>query len=163
MTHGLIGLRLEALDLAELVRELADVVLPLARGRGLTLSVSHPKGPLLIKGDPTRLEQVVANLLDNAVKYTDPGGAIELAVEVEPLSAQAVVRVRDTGQGIRPDLLPRVFELFVQADRSSGDARGLGVGLTLVRRLVELHGGSVEAHSDGPGKGSEFVSTGCRS
>jgi PAS domain S-box-containing protein len=109
-----------------------------------------------VDGDPTRLEQVVWNLLDNAVKYTPPGGRIDVVVERE--GDEAVLRVRDSGTGIAADVLPRIFDLFVQAhaslDRTQG---GLGLGLSLVRRLVELHGGRVEASSDGPGRGSEFV------
>ena len=109
-----------------------------------------------MSGDATRLEQVVANLLTNAAKYTDPGGQITLTVEAT--DGRAVVRVADTGIGISADVLPRVFDLFVQAERRLDRARGgAGIGLTLVKRLVELHGGSVEAHSAGPGQGSEFV------
>src|SRR5215831_1454940 len=125
------------------------------RGR-VTLSVSLPPEPVYAEADPTRLQQVVGNLLSNAAKYTDPGGHILLTARQE--GAELVLRVRDTGIGIPADVLPRIFDLFVQAerrlDRSQG---GLGIGLTLVKRLVEMHGGSVTAHSDGPGKGSEFV------
>jgi CheY-like chemotaxis protein len=109
-----------------------------------------------VNGDPTRLEQVVSNLLDNAVKYTPPGGRVEVTIVAE--GTDAVLRVRDTGVGIQQDTLPLIFDLFVQAnqtlDRSEG---GLGLGLTLVKRLVELHGGTVSASSAGPNRGSEFV------
>jgi CheY-like chemotaxis protein len=112
--------------------------------------------PVLVEGDPTRLEQVVWNLLDNALKYTPPGGRIDVSVDQE--GPEAVLRVRDSGAGIAAGMLPRIFDLFVQApaslDRSQG---GLGLGLTLVRRLVELHGGQVAATSAGPGQGSEFI------
>ena len=109
-----------------------------------------------------RLAQVIANLLNNAAKYTEPGGKIRLTAELASGGRQPpdeiVLRVRDTGVGIAPDVLPRVFDLFVQADHPSSLSQGgLGIGLTLVKRLVEMHGGRVEAHSDGPGKGSEFV------
>jgi two-component system CheB/CheR fusion protein len=108
-----------------------------------------------LQADPIRLEQVLINLLHNAVKFTQPGGHIWLTAERD--NAEVVVCVRDTGIGIAGELLPRIFDEFVQDDRApAGSQSGLGIGLTLVRRLVELHGGSVRAHSDGPGKGSEF-------
>src|SRR5262249_6382990 len=117
---------------------------------------SLPPQPVYVDADPTRLQQVVGNLLSNAGKYTDPGGHILLTARQE--GSELLLRVRDTGIGIAPDMLPVIFDLFVQAerrlDRSQG---GLGIGLTLVRRLVEMQGGSVSAHSEGPGKGSEFV------
>jgi CheY-like chemotaxis protein len=112
--------------------------------------------PLLVEADPVRLEQILTNLLNNAAKYTDPGGRLKLTAELE--DGQALVRVRDNGLGISADLLPHVFDLFTQGtrllDRSQG---GLGIGLTLVKKLVELHGGTVQAFSAGPGQGSEFV------
>jgi CheY-like chemotaxis protein len=118
--------------------------------------VSLPPQPVFVDADPTRVQQVAGNLLTNAAKYTDPGGHIRLTVR--PEGTDVVLRVRDTGIGIAPEMLPRIFDLFVQAerrlDRSQG---GLGIGLTLVRRLVEIHGGSVTAHSGGPGGGSDFV------
>jgi CheY-like chemotaxis protein len=108
-----------------------------------------------VSGDPARLEQVVSNLLDNALKYTPPGG--QVTVRIEQAGDDAVLRVRDSGEGIRGDLLDRIFDLFVQEPQALDRTRGgLGLGLTLVRRLVELHGGSVAAASDGPGRGSEF-------
>src|SRR5262249_19895662 len=129
---------------------------PLARERGLILAGALPPAPVCVEADPTRLQQVVGNLLSNAAKYTDPGGHILLSARQE--GSEVVLRLRDTGVGISPEMLPRVFELFVQAerrlDRSYG---GLGIGLTLVRRLVEMHGGTITAHSEGPGKGSEFT------
>jgi two-component system CheB/CheR fusion protein len=120
------------------------------------LTVVLPERPLRVEGDMTRLVQVVANLLNNAAKYTEEGGHI--AVEVRDEGGMATVAVRDNGIGLSAELLPHVFDLFTQAnqalDRSQG---GLGIGLTLVRRLVELHGGTVDAKSDGPGQGSEFI------
>jgi signal transduction histidine kinase len=118
--------------------------------------VSLPEEPLRFEADPTRIIQIVGNLLDNAAKYTPRGGEISVRGYYE--RGEVVLRVRDTGIGISPEMLPRVFDLFVQKDpflaRSEG---GLGVGLTLARTLVELHGGSINAHSEGSGRGSEFV------
>jgi signal transduction histidine kinase len=109
-----------------------------------------------LEADPTRLAQVVTNLVNNAAKYTEEGGHIWLTAE--RAGNEAVLRVRDDGIGIAPEVLPRVFELFAQGERALGRAQGgLGIGLSLVRRLVEMHGGTITAHSDGPGKGSEFV------
>ncbi|MGH7307780.1 MAG: hybrid sensor histidine kinase/response regulator [Candidatus Rokuibacteriota bacterium] len=111
---------------------------------------------LSVSADPTRLEQILSNLLDNALKYTPPGGRIEVMIAAE--GRDAVVRVRDTGIGIQPAMLPVIFDLFVQANQVPDHSKGgLGVGLTLVKRLVELHGGSVAASSEGPNRGSEFV------
>jgi CheY-like chemotaxis protein len=108
-----------------------------------------------VKADPARLAQILANLLNNAAKYTPDGGAIWLTVERE--ENKAVFRIRDTGAGIAPDMLPRIFEPFIQADQSLDRSQGgLGIGLTLARRLVEMHGGTIEAHSAGLGQGSEF-------
>jgi CheY-like chemotaxis protein len=123
---------------------------------GHTLTVVLPDEPIRIEADPTRLVQIVTNLLDNAVKYTNPGGLIELAAQRD--GAHVAVRVRDDGIGIPPDLQPRIFDLFTQGDvpiaRSLG---GLGLGLSLVRSLTELHGGTVSVHSEGAGHGSQFV------
>jgi CheY-like chemotaxis protein/anti-sigma regulatory factor (Ser/Thr protein kinase) len=112
--------------------------------------------PLMVDADPVRVEQIVTNLLSNASKYTKPRGAIRLTAKVE--GEEAVIRVRDTGVGISPEFLPRVFTLFAQADTSSDRSQGgLGIGLAIVKHLVELHGGTVEAESEGPGKGSQFA------
>jgi PAS domain S-box-containing protein len=156
ISRGLIDLHTEPVDMTPLVNRTVEAIRPLAEQRRHQLTVSLSPEPLQVAGDPTRLEQVVTNLLNNACKYTDPGGHIRLTVGRE--GGQVVLRVRDDGTGIAPDMLPNVFDLFVQAerrlDRSQG---GVGIGLTLVKRLVELHGGSVEAHSPGLGQGSEFV------
>src|SRR5262249_37428841 len=129
---------------------------PLLEARGHALAVELLPEPVLVEADATRLAQVFANLLNNAAKYTNDGGRI--GVTVERQGAQAVVRVRDTGIGIPTELLPHVFDLFTQGDRSLARSEGgLGIGLTLVKSLVELHGGRVEAFSEGPGQGSEFV------
>ena len=120
------------------------------------LSTSVPSEPLHVEGDPTRLEQIVTNLLNNAVKYTEPGGQITLSLVRE--ADQAVLRVRDTGIGITAEMQENIFDLFVQADHSLDRGRGgLGIGLTLVRRLVELHGGTISVFSRGLGHGSEFA------
>jgi CheY-like chemotaxis protein len=119
-------------------------------------SVSLPETPLWFEADPTRITQVVGNLLDNAAKYTPPGG--EIAVTGHREGDEVVLRVRDTGIGIAPEMLPRVFDLFAQSDRPLAHAAGgLGVGLTLARTLTELHGGAITVESGGPGRGSEFV------
>jgi CheY-like chemotaxis protein len=129
---------------------------PAIDGGGNELVVTLPSEPVYLEADPVRLAQVLANLLNNAGKYTDRGGHIRLTAERR--GHEAVVSVEDTGIGIAPEVLPRLFEMFSQAtpamERSQG---GLGIGLSLVRGLVELHGGRVEARSDGPGHGSEFI------
>lgn len=155
---GRIQLQTERLDLRGIVEHAIGSVRPLIERRKHELSVSLPAEPVWVQGDPTRLEQVMVNLLNNAAKYTDEGGQIWLTVQQEPDAVEVVVRVRDTGVGIAPELLPRIFDLFTQAqrtlDRSQG---GLGIGLSLVQKLVELHGGRVAAHSAGLGQGSEFI------
>jgi CheY-like chemotaxis protein/two-component sensor histidine kinase len=156
ITRGMVVLRREPVELAEIVARALETVRPLMDARGHTVEMEVAGGPLLLDADPTRLAQVVANLLNNAAKYTDPGGHIVLRAGRE--SDEAVVRIRDTGAGIPAEMLSRVFELFSQAERTLDRSQGgLGVGLTLVKRLVEQHGGRVEALSDGPGKGSEFI------
>jgi PAS domain S-box-containing protein len=156
ITQGKIGLKKESVELASVVRATVEMVRTLLDARGHELIVSVPSEPVHLDADPTRLEQVLSNLLNNAAKYTERGGRIWLTAEQD--RDEAVVRVRDTGVGISAELLPHVFDLFTQADcslvRSQG---GLGIGLTMVQRLVELHGGRVEVFSAGPGQGSEFV------
>ncbi|HZL88781.1 MAG TPA: PAS domain S-box protein [Pirellulaceae bacterium] len=156
VSRGRIELNEEPVDIVALAKRTFEAVRPFVERREHRMTVSFPARPLRVLGDPHRLEQVLTNLLNNAAKYTDPGGAISLTVHRE--GDQAVLRVRDNGIGIDPEMLPKVFDLFVQVerrlDRSQG---GVGIGLTLVRKLVELHGGTVEAHSEGLGNGSEFV------
>jgi CheY-like chemotaxis protein len=143
-------------DLAAVVAQVLAAVKPLFDERRHRLTVSLPDVPLPLDADPTRLEQVATNLLRNAARYTDPGGRI--AVQVVSEGGQAVMRVADTGIGLRPEMRERIFEPFVQAERSAQrPPEGLGIGLTLVRSLVALHGGSVSAASGGPGQGSEFT------
>ena len=155
-TMGKIDLRRERLDLATAVARAVEIARPLIEGKRQHLAVSVPVGALFVEGDLVRLAQVIANLLQNAAKYTEPGGHIEVDGRRE--SGEMIIRVRDDGLGIAPERLASMFELFVQGDqlpdRSQG---GLGIGLTLVRSLVQLHGGTVEAFSKGPGQGSEFV------
>lgn len=153
---GKISLKREPVDLALVMESAADAARPLVQARRHTLEVVIPGEPLRVSGDLTRLVQVVLNLLTNAAKYTPEGGQIRLAVARE--GQVVAIRVRDTGLGIPADLLPRVFDLFMQGDRSLERSEGgLGIGLALVRHLVERHGGTVEAHSDGAGYGSELV------
>jgi two-component system CheB/CheR fusion protein len=156
ISRGKIQLHKETVNLAVAVAHAVETVRPLTEAQGHELTVSLPWGPVHLDADPTRLEQVLCNLLNNAAKYTDHGGHISLTVERQ--GEDVLVRVRDTGIGIPVEMLPRVFDLFTQGDRSLDRSQGgLGIGLTLVRKLVELMGGSVTANSEGPGKGSEFV------
>jgi signal transduction histidine kinase len=147
-------LRKKSLTLQTIVTEALESTLGFAEARRHRVSVSLPEEPLSLEGDSIRLTQVVVNLLDNAAKYTPPGGEISVTGYRE--DSEIVLRVRDTGAGISTEMLPRVFDLCAQADRPHSE-ESLGVGLTLARILVELHGGSINAHSDGPGRGSEFV------
>jgi len=154
--RGNIELRKERVELATVVARAVETAQPLIEAQGHELTVSLPPDSLPLDADPVRLAQVVGNLLTNSAKYTEANGKISLTAERE--GTDAVLRVRDTGIGIAPDMLPHIFELFVQADHSSTKAQGgLGIGLTLVKNLVEMHHGSVEAHSAGLGRGSEFV------
>jgi len=156
LTQGSIRLRKENMDLGVVVERAVDATHALIESRGHTLSLSLPAPPIRLEADAARIEQVVTNLLNNSAKYTMPGGHIWLSVEQE--GEEALIRVRDNGIGVPPDVLGRVFEPFVQCDGSLARSEGgLGIGLTLVRSLTEMHGGRVEAHSPGLGQGSEFV------
>jgi PAS domain S-box-containing protein len=155
-TRGKVRLSKVLIDLAKVMHQSVEACRPLAEARKQRLTVATPEAPIWLEADPTRLAQIVGNLLSNAVKYTDQGGQISLTASLE--CGQAVVRLRDNGVGISSEFLPHVFELFTQGDRSLDRSQGgLGIGLTLARTLAELHGGSLSAHSDGPGQGSEFV------
>ncbi|WP_354003786.1 chemotaxis protein CheB [Ramlibacter aurantiacus] len=156
ISSGKVVLTREPIDIAVLVERARDTSAPLVEARKQRLTIVLPPGALFVEGDLVRLTQVISNLLNNASKYTGDGGAIQL--EVHASETQVVISVTDDGIGISPEMLPRVFDLFVQADRTLDRAQGgLGLGLTLVRSLVELHGGSVEARSAGHGLGSRFV------
>ncbi|MGH8288553.1 MAG: ATP-binding protein [Steroidobacteraceae bacterium] len=160
INRGQVQLRREPLDLRPVVTHATDTLREAIDSRRHALTVSLPPEPVNVAGDATRLEQVLGNLLNNAAKYTPEGGQImvSLAETGNGSGSEAVVRVRDTGVGISAEMLPRVFDLFSQADRSLAHSQGgLGIGLSLVRSLIELHGGRVAASSDGLGKGSEFA------
>jgi signal transduction histidine kinase/CheY-like chemotaxis protein len=156
ITSGKIMLHRSTLDLVDIIEHCIEACRPRIQQRGLTLRTDLRAPRAVISGDPVRLEQVVNNLLSNAIKYTPAGGTIDVILEEE--CGESVLRVRDTGKGIPQELLQSIFDLFMQddvaLDRSEG---GMGIGLTLVRKLVELHGGRVRAQSDGRGRGSEFI------
>ncbi|HEX7283581.1 MAG TPA: ATP-binding protein, partial [Vicinamibacterales bacterium] len=151
-----VELRTAVIDVADAVGDAVETSRPLIESNGQRLSVSLPSSPVHVNADRTRLAQVFANLLNNSAKFSDAGQPIAIAVTQE--GGQAVVRVTDAGIGIPRDALPKIFDMFGQADgvfhRGKG---GLGIGLSLVRRIAEMHGGTVEAHSEGAGRGSEFV------
>jgi two-component system, chemotaxis family, CheB/CheR fusion protein len=162
ITQGKIRLRTQPVELETLLAGIVEAARHQLESRGQELSLALPREPVVLCVDRTRMEQIFGNLLNNASKFTLKGGRISVTAELAsggPQSAgEVVVRVRDDGIGIDPETMPRVFDLFMQADRSLDRSRGgLGIGLTLVRRLVEMHGGAVEAHSPGVGQGSEFV------
>jgi PAS domain S-box-containing protein len=155
ITKGKLRLTKERVDLRTVMNRAADSARPLLAARQHEFSLLLPTEPLWVEGDPGRLEQVAVNLLSNAAKYTDPGGLVRMSVAGE--GDDAVVRVTDNGVGIPADMLPRIFDLFTQLDSSlSRSHGGLGIGLALVRTLVEMHDGRVTATSGGLGKGSEF-------
>ena len=156
ISRGKIHLRHEPVSLPAIVHRSSETVRPLVEAKHHELRVSLPREPIRLWADPLRLEQILTNLLTNAVKYTDPGGRIE--VEAETTDDQVVIRVRDNGIGIARSMLDEIFQLFSQVDHSLDRSQGgLGIGLTLARNLVNLHDGSLTARSDGPGLGSEFV------
>jgi PAS domain S-box-containing protein len=156
ISRGKLRLRKERLTLAAVVQHALEVCGPLVKEQDHELTVVLPSEPVYLDADKTRLAQALCNLLSNAVKYSDRGTAIHLIVERH--GSEAVIRVKDAGVGIPPPMLPRVFDMFWQVDRTLEKSQGgLGVGLTIVKRLVEMHGGRVEAHSEGHGKGSEFL------
>jgi signal transduction histidine kinase/ActR/RegA family two-component response regulator len=156
ITRGRIALKREVVDLAGIARAAVESALPLLQSARVELTLELPSEPVMIDGDPVRLAQVLSNLLNNAAKYTDAGGRVRLTVACA--HGEACVSVRDNGTGIPAEMLSRVFDLFTQVDRTLGRAQGgLGIGLALVKSLVELHGGRVEVSSEGPGRGSEFV------
>ena len=156
ITRNRLELRRERVDLRSAISSALEIIEPLSDAAGHTVSVDLPGDPIWVYGDLTRLAQAFANLLSNAVKYTDRGGCIALSAWVD--SAEAVVRLTDSGIGIDPEFLPGIFDMFVQIEPTGQRARsGLGIGLALARRLVELHDGTLEARSDGIGKGTTFI------
>jgi signal transduction histidine kinase/CheY-like chemotaxis protein len=156
ITQGKIVLRKEPIELGKVLAHAVETARPLIETRGHRFELDLPAAPIWMIGDFARLAQVVANLLNNAAKYTPDNGRIELSARAA--EGEALVTVRDNGMGIERDLLPRVFELFAQGERSlARSLGGLGVGLTLVQRLVELHQGQVSVRSDGAGRGAEFT------
>jgi PAS domain S-box-containing protein len=162
ITQGKITLRKSAVELGQIVSNVVDLARPMLDARLQALSLNMPAEPIRLNADSTRLEQAIANILNNAVKYTQQGGKIAVSLErrtrPHATMGEAVITVRDNGPGISSALLPHVFDLFAQAERTLDRSEGgLGIGLSLVKRLIELHGGSVEARSKGPGEGSEFV------
>jgi PAS domain S-box-containing protein len=156
ISRGKIELRRERIELAAVVTDAVEIARPLSERMQHELTVTLPAEPLCVNADPLRLAQVVGNLLNNACKFTEKRGCVRLSVERE--GEQAVIRVRDNGRGIAADQVPRIFDLFMQADVSiERSVSGLGIGLALVKSLVEMHGGTVDAYSAGVGHGSEFV------
>ncbi|HTU26833.1 MAG TPA: response regulator, partial [Pirellulales bacterium] len=156
ITTGKLEVRRQTVDMASVIRASIETSLPLLEQGRHQLSVELPAKPVLVEADPIRMAQVLSNLLNNAAKYTDPGGQVQ--VQLTSTGGQAVISVRDSGTGIPAELLPHVFDMFMQADRHADRSQsGLGIGLTLVKRLVEMHEGTIEARSEGTGRGSEFV------
>jgi signal transduction histidine kinase len=156
IARGTLSLRKEGVDLAAVLQRARELSQPAIDAGKHELALRLPPQPLCVQGDPARLAQVFANLLNNAARYTAAGGRIDVVAERQ--GGDAVIRVRDNGNGIPRDMLERIFEMFTQlSDGRASSQSGLGIGLTIVRRLVELHGGRIEARSDGPGRGSEFV------
>lgn len=155
---GKLGLRRKPLELVSLVRISVEDHRSAIFRAGLTATLAAPSAPIWIAGDELRLRQVLGNLLDNAEKFTPSGGSIAVSVSADEEARQALLRVRDTGEGIEPGVIGRIFDPFAQAEGAVGRANGgFGLGLALVKRLVERHGGTVDARSEGSGKGSEFT------
>ena len=156
ITQNKVTLRRERIDVRSVIHGVVDAAQSFVDAQRHTVIVDLPPEPVWVDADPTRLAQVFSNLVNNAAKYTDPGGEIHIAASVE--DSTATVSVSDTGVGIEPDLLPQIFDMFtqLQADRDRTHG-GLGIGLTLAQRLIELHGGTIEAASQGPGRGSRFT------
>jgi PAS domain S-box-containing protein len=156
ISRGKIELRKERVELAKVIQQAVETSRPLIEASGHDLTITVPPGPVYVDADVTRLAQVFSNLLNNAAKYTEQGGRVQLAVQRR--GGEVVVSVKDNGVGIPAHMLPKVFEMFTQVDRNLERSQGgLGIGLSIVKRLVEMHGGSVGVESDGPGMGSEFV------
>ena len=156
ITHDRLELRRSEVELSEVIQQAVEVARPLIDAAGHNLTIDLPDEPIYLNADRTRLAQVFGNLLNNSCKYTKPNGTI--SVSAKRLDSEVVVTVRDNGAGIPQDKLDRIFEMFMQVDRTAERSQsGLGIGLTLVKRLTEMHGGSIEAKSGGAGEGSEFI------
>jgi signal transduction histidine kinase len=154
--HGRLRLESRPVDLAAVVRTAVDLVTPAAGARRTQVTVRVPEGPVTVNGDPARLQQIVWNLVANALKFTPAEGRIDVTTAAE--GDRAVVTVRDNGEGITADFLPYVFDRFRQeSEHVTRQHSGLGIGLALARTLTELHGGTIEAQSDGKGRGSTFI------
>ena len=158
ITRGKIELRKQTVSLTTVLEGALEAIRPFIEACNQRLTVSLPGEPILVEGDIARLSQVFANILHNAAKYTGRDGCIFVSASRE--EAQAVVRIKDNGPGIPRHMLSEVFEMFAQVDQTLERSHGgLGIGLTLAKNLVQLHGGTIEANSEGPGKGSEFISS----
>ncbi|HXA35542.1 MAG TPA: ATP-binding protein [Steroidobacteraceae bacterium] len=153
ITRGTLEIQRDSVDMRLVLKHAVDAARPLAESVEQELRVELPDDPLPVRGDETRLIQIIGNLINNAIKFTAAGGKIVVSGAVD--GAMIVARVRDTGRGISPELLPHVFEMFTQGEHNARQT-GLGIGLALAKQMVDLHGGSIAAHSDGPGRGSEF-------
>ena len=153
---GSIEIRKAKVALSEIVRVVLEDVQPFLESRRHSLSVSLPEAPIKLNADPTRLEQILVNLITNAAKYTERGGKIELTASLD--GDWLILAVRDNGIGMTPESLAHAFDLFSQGTLDHGSrGSGLGIGLALAKTLVELHGGSIQAESEGPGEGSKFT------
>jgi signal transduction histidine kinase len=155
ISRGKLEIRKERVELVSIVETALETTRPLIDAAGHELTVSLPADPIVLEADPVRLAQVLSNLLNNAAKYTEHGGRIWL--NAEKLDNEVLIRVRDTGIGIPGHILPRIFDIFRQTDASRSRQNGLGIGLTVVKGLIEMHGGKVQAYSAGVGRGSEFT------
>jgi len=154
ITRGMLEVRRDALDLRTILRQTVEAARPMASSVEHQLDLALPEEALPVQGDETRLIQVVGNLINNAIKYTNPGG--QIWVSATQSSSQVMISVRDNGRGISAEMLPRVFDLFVQGEPGARAQTGLGIGLALAKQIVELHGGTIEGHSEGVARGSEF-------
>lgn len=157
ITRGILEVRRDALDLRTIVQQTVEAVRPMASSVQQRIELEVPEIALPIQGDETRLIQMVGNVINNAIKYTAPGGQISVGATQD--TSQVMVSVRDTGRGISEELLPRVFDLFTQGEPGARGQTGLGIGLALAKQIVDLHGGTIQVHSDGVGRGSEFLIT----
>jgi len=154
ITRGTLDIQRGTLDLRTTLSLSADAARPLANAVEQDLQVELPDYPLPVRGDEIRLVQVIGNLIGNAIKFTPPSGKIRVSAAIE--GTMVIARVRDTGRGMSPELLPHVFDMFIHGEPNSREQTGLGIGLALAKQMIDLHGGRIEAHSDGPRQGSEF-------